>query len=154
MRRSLTMIAVLVLCAPAIVSLQTQPPATGRPNVVLIMSDDMGYGDLSSFGATDIRTPNIDSIGRDGIRLTDFYATGVLCSPTRAALISGRYPHRYAIENALGAEGTFGLKVTGASMPQILKNNGYATALVGKWHLGGTVSGEAPVGGPRRRSAR
>ena len=149
MRRSLTMIAVLVLCAPAIVSLQTQPPATGRPNVVLIMSDDMGYGDLSSFGATDIRTPNIDSIGRDGIRLTDFYATGVLCSPTRAALISGRYPHRYAIENALGAEGTFGLKVTGASMPQILKNNGYATALVGKWHLGGTVSGEAPVGGPR-----
>jgi arylsulfatase A-like enzyme len=128
----------LVLCAPADVSLQVQPPAATRPNVVLIMSDDMGYGDLSSYGATDIRTPNIDGIGRDGVRLTDFYSNGVLCSPTRAGLISGRYQQRYVIENALGGEGTRGLKVTGNSLPQVLKNSGYATALMGKWHLGGT----------------
>src|SRR5688572_7333219 len=105
------------------------------------MSDDLGWADLSSYGATDLRTPNIDSIGRDGVRMTDFYANGVLCSPTRAALISGRYPQRYVIENALGAEGTRGLKVTGNSLPQVLKNNGYATGLIGKWHLAGTVTG-------------
>jgi arylsulfatase A-like enzyme len=128
----------LVLLAPATVSIQTPPPANARPNVVLIMSDDLGYGDLSSYGATDIRTPNIDAIGRDGVRLTDFYSNGVLCSPTRAGLISGRYQQRYVIETALGGEGTRGLKVTGHSLPQVLKNNGYATGLIGKWHLGGT----------------
>jgi arylsulfatase A-like enzyme len=137
MRRWCALVVALLLTAPGAVSPQV-PPAAARPNVVLIMSDDLGYGDLGSYGATDIRTPNIDGIGRAGVRLTDFYANGVLCSPTRAALISGRYPQRYVIETALGGEGTRGLKVTGHSLPQVLKNNGYATGLIGKWHLGGT----------------
>src|SRR5688500_17977506 len=118
MRSVFATLAALVLCAQATVSLQAQAGAA-RPNVVLIMSDDMGYADLSSFGGTDIKTPNIDSIGRDGVLMTDAYANGVLCSPTRAALISGRYPQRYAVENALGNEGTFGLKLTGNSLPQL-----------------------------------
>jgi arylsulfatase A-like enzyme len=144
MRRLSTTLTVLLLlllltaAAPARAQSPATPPATTRPNVVLIMSDDMGYGDLSSYGAKDIKTPNIDSIGRDGVRLTDFYSNGVLCSPTRAGLISGRYQQRYVIENALGGEGTRGLKVTDASLPRVLKNNGYVTALMGKWHLGGT----------------
>ena len=79
-----------------------------RPNVILIMTDDMGYADLGSYGATDIKTPNLDRLAREGVRLTDAYANGVLCSPTRAALISGRYPQRSAIETALGPEGTRG----------------------------------------------
>ena len=138
MRRLVTVLAVPLLLLTATAPAQVQTPAAARPNIVLIMSDDMGYGDLSSYGAKDIKTPNIDSLGRDGVRLTDFYSNGVLCSPTRAGLISGRYQQRYVIENALGGEGTRGLKVTDASLPRVLKNNGYVTALMGKWHLGGT----------------
>ena len=149
MVRLIAVALAVVLWWPQVAAQAPQQAAAGRPNVVLIMSDDMGYGDLSSYGGTDIRTTNIDSIGRDGVRLTDFYSNGVLCSPTRAGLISGRYQQRYVIENALGGEGTRGLKVTGNSLPQILKNNGYATGLVGKWHLAGTVTGDARVGGPR-----
>jgi arylsulfatase A-like enzyme len=110
-----------------------------RPNVVLIITDDVGYGDLGSYGAPDIKTPNIDSLAKNGTRLTDFYAAPN-CSPTRAALISGRYQQRYRIEAPLGASngpaGEQGLPVTGRSLPQLLKDNGYRTGLIGKWHLG------------------
>ena len=134
-------VAALSSPAGAPVPVEAQQPASpARPNVVLIITDDVGYGDIGSYGARDIRTPNIDSLARDGTRLTDFYANGPLCSPTRAGLVSGRYQQRVSIETALGnANGPafeIGLPVTGRSLPQLLKNNGYATALVGKWHLG------------------
>ena len=116
-----------------------QAQSVDRPNVVLIITDDVGYGDLGSYGAPDVRTPNIDSLARNGTRLTDFYAAPS-CSPTRAALISGRYQQRFRIEVPLGASngpaGGQGLPVTGRTLPQLLKNNGYRTALIGKWHLG------------------
>ena len=131
-------LALLVACLSAVPA-AAQSSAAARPNVVLIVTDDVGYGDLGSYGAPDIKTPNIDGLARDGVRLTDFYAAPQ-CTPTRAALISGRYQQRYRLESALpgpkGPAGETGLPATGYSLPQQLKNNGYATGLIGKWHLG------------------
>jgi arylsulfatase A-like enzyme len=116
-----------------------QSASATRPNIVLVITDDLGWADLGSYGATDIRTPNLDALAREGLRLTDFYANGVTCSPTRAGLISGRYQQRYGIETPIpnaDRAGDLGLPATGLSLPQLLKNHGYATALIGKWHLG------------------
>src|SRR4051812_5309834 len=82
-----------------------QPTRTVRPNVVLIITDDVGYGDFGAYGSPDVRTPNIDRLAREGVKLTDFYANASNCSPTRAGLISGRYQQRFAIEWPLGSAG-------------------------------------------------
>jgi arylsulfatase A len=75
---------------------------TNKPNVVLVMMDDMGYGDIGSYGVSDAKTPNLDRLAREGVRLTDAYANGAVCTPTRTALISGRYQQRVGLEWALG----------------------------------------------------
>ncbi|MBC7926715.1 MAG: sulfatase-like hydrolase/transferase [Bryobacteraceae bacterium] len=129
--------ALILITSPATGSQQSSPD---RPNVVLIMTDDAGYADTGSYGAPDIRTPNIDSLARDGVKLTEFYANGMSCTPTRAGLISGRYQQRYGIEFVLPAPGIpgsdGGLPPLAHSLPLLMKKNGYATALIGKWHLG------------------
>jgi arylsulfatase A-like enzyme len=108
-----------------------------KPNVVLILTDDMGYADPSCYGSKDIRTPHVDRLAKEGVRLTDFYSNGPVCTPTRAGLMTGRWQQRVGLEWAIGP----GMKVPGLPQSEIclskmLKPAGYATALCGKWHLG------------------
>jgi arylsulfatase A-like enzyme len=108
-----------------------------KPNVLVILVDDLGYGDLGCYGSKDIRTPHLDKLAKDGVRLTDCYTAACVCSPTRAALITGQYPQRSGFEWVIRyKEKERGLPVTDASLPRLLKKNDYATGLFGKWHLG------------------
>ncbi|MEJ7604756.1 MAG: sulfatase-like hydrolase/transferase [Bryobacteraceae bacterium] len=112
-------------------------PAQRRPNVVVFLVDDMGYGDIGSYGVKDTKTPHLDRLARDGVRLTDNYSNGPVCTPTRAALMTGRYQQRVGLEWALvPADAGKGLSITETSLATMLKREGYKTALFGKWHLG------------------
>ena len=107
-----------------------------KPNIVYIFADDLGYGDLSCYGAKDINTPNIDQIAKEGIKFTEFYSASSVCSPSRAALLTGRYPQRMGINTVFFPESFTGIPDTEITIPEILKEKGYATGIVGKWHLG------------------
>jgi arylsulfatase A-like enzyme len=113
--------------------------AEPRPNVLLIMVDDLGYGDLSSFGADDLQTPNIDRLMSDGMRFNEFYANCCVCSPTRAALLSGRYPEFVGIPGVVRTHDSNNwgyLTPDSIMLTERFQAAGYHTILIGKWHLG------------------
>ncbi len=111
--------------------------AASPPNVVFIMADDLGYGDLGCYGSPDIRTPHLDQLAKEGIRFTDYYATGPTCSPTRAGFLTGRYPQRIGMDNALYyQEMGRGIDPEGRTLAHSFQAAGYTTGLSGKWHLG------------------
>src|SRR5574341_1417907 len=132
----------LLLCGVISVFLSARGYAANRsqPNCVLIMADDLGYGDLGCYGHPSIRTPNLDRLAAGGMRFTDFYSTAEVCTPSRAALLTGRYPLRSGMcgdqRRVLPAGAAGGLPAAELTLAEALKARGYATACIGKWHLG------------------
>ena len=107
-----------------------------QPNIVIIYADDLGYGDLGCYGARPSATPNIDRLAAEGARFTDFYSAQPVCSASRAALLTGCYPNRIGIAGALSPGQTYGLNHREMTLARLLKQQNYATAIYGKWHLG------------------
>lgn len=110
--------------------------APSKPNIVIIYLDDLGYGDVSSYGATEISTPNIDALASEGVRFTDAYASSATCTPSRYALLTGMYPWRNKDAKILPGTAPLLISLEQQTLPKLLKNQGYQTAIVGKWHLG------------------
>jgi arylsulfatase A-like enzyme len=133
MRLLLSLFALAVAAPPA--------AAQKKPNVIVFLSDDVGYGEYGFQGNKEIPTPNIDAIAKNGVRFTQGYVAATYCSPCRAGLLTGKYPTRFGHEfnegGATGMNNGFGLPVEQRTMADRLKAQGYATACVGKWHLGG-----------------
>ena len=107
-----------------------------KPNIIVVFCDDLGYGDLGCFGSTKNRTPNLDFLANQGIRFTDCYAAASISSPSRLALLTGRYPTRGGITRVLNVNDVLGIKSSDITIPEMLKSGGYYSGIVGKWHLG------------------
>ncbi len=107
-----------------------------RPNIVLIMIDDLGYGDLGSYGNQRHRTPHLDRLAAQGLRFTDFHTNGAVCSPTRAALLTGQYQQRSGVESAIGFNLDDGMPLAKRTIAELLAPAGYVSGVFGKWHVG------------------
>jgi arylsulfatase A-like enzyme len=113
--------------------------ATRKPNIIVILADDLGYNDIGCYGSTVNPTPHLDALAAGGMRFTDFHASAPMCTPTRVALLTGRYQHRYGMERVLGSSGMtyeMGLPLEAMTLAEHLTAVGYATGITGKWHLG------------------
>src|ERR1700761_8381803 len=126
-----------LLAGVATRGLAAGPPARPPPNFVVILCDDLGYGDVSIYGAEGIKTPHVERMAREGLVATDYYAPANLCSPSRAGLLTGRYPVRTGLGyEVIMQQDDRGLPLSEVTIAKALKPAGYATALFGKWHLG------------------
>jgi arylsulfatase A len=131
MHRTFLLSVVAIFCVRA--------GAAPKPNFIFIMADDLGYGDIGCYGNASIKTPNIDALARGGMRFTDYHSNGPVCSPTRAALLTGRYQQRCNLESVVTAKGPArqtGMPLQERTFAEALKAAGYRTGLFGKWHLG------------------
>jgi len=124
-------IPILLLACAALAS------AAARPNIVFVLADDLGYGDLHCFGAADIRTPNLDKFAAEGLKFTNCYAAHANCSPSRSAIMTGRTPSRVGVRDWIPEDSPVHLRRSEITIATLLRNAGYATCHVGKWHLNG-----------------
>lgn len=129
------LLAATVVCADAPI----------RPNIVIILADDLGYGDLSCYGSAVQQTPHLNRLAAEGLRFTDFYMTSSICTPSRVALLTGRYPLRAGLAGLLWPTDTAGLPASEITLAEALKPLGYAAACIGKWHLGHSQPEQLPM---------
>lgn len=134
------LITLCVIIAIQYANVKAQSSTPDKPNVIVIFTDDLGYGDLSSFGHPNIRTPNLDKMAAEGQKWTNFYAAASVCTPSRAGLLTGRYPVRSGmasdVHRVLFPDSEGGLPASEVTVAEQVKKAGYQTALIGKWHLG------------------
>lgn len=140
-------LTLLVAAAMGSIHLLNGKPASSppvKPNIIIILSDDLGYGDISSFGGKVLPTPNIDRLAESGMKITRYYSAAPICSPSRAGMLTGMYPGRWNFATYLDnkkhnreAEQTDFLDTAAPTMARMFKNAGYATGQFGKWHMGG-----------------
>ena len=126
---SLVFLLALTLVAPVF--------ADSPPNILLVVADDLGYGDLACFGDPNIKTPNIDRLAADGVKLTDCYSAAAVCSPARPGLMTGRTPQRVGVYSAIPFFSPMHVPRTEITIATLLRDGGYATAQCGKWHMNG-----------------
>jgi len=126
----------LCLIALSCSALSAEIARTPRPNVIIIFCDDLGYADLSCYGATDIATPNLDRMAAEGIRFTEFYAADSVCTPSRTGLMTGCYAPRVGVASNTHPAYSWGLHPQETTIAEVFKSQGYATGIFGKWHLG------------------
>ncbi len=127
----------LLLASPHLFAEMSPPkPTPARPNFIIICADDLGFGDLGCYGANGIRTPNLDRMASQGVRFTNFYATAATCTPSRYSLLTGSYPWRNPRARILAGDAPMIIGPDELTLPAALKRAGYATSIIGKWHIG------------------
>ncbi|MDO5980041.1 sulfatase [Flavivirga spongiicola] len=133
MRKSIVLLSCLLACTYLYAQNTLKQ---SKPNIIILFTDDQGYGDVGSYGAKDIKTPNLDKMAAEGVRFTNFYVAASSCTPSRAALLTGCYPQRVGLPAVVDDLSNKGLSSAEFTIADYLKQNGYATGMFGKWHLG------------------
>lgn len=137
-------LVIIAGCSPTKTGTGQQTTETSRPNIIFVLADDLGYSELGCYGNTFNETPNLDKLAAEGVRFTSAYASAPVCSPYRAALMTGQYPARVGITDYLRPDAAGHLDTNYVTLAEMFQNNGYQTGIVGKWHLSGYLNHQAP----------